>query len=446
VEEVVVNILQALAHKDAFRPFFDRRPGEWESWATWRTFLRVLEGLPLNADDVRVYRQHTERLRLPRGGFRQAHVIAGRRSGKSMMAAVQVTFRAAFVDYSGVLAPGETGLCLCVAASKRQAQVTLGYVKAFFQGILMLRQMVVSETADGLVLNNRIRIEVLASDPRSLRGHTVVCAVLDELAFIGSEVGAITAEEIVRSIRPSMLTIPNALLLGISSPYAKRGLLWQLFRKHFGKDDQTCLIWKAPTHVMNPSIPLEELEAMRLEDPASARAEIDAEFRDDVSGFVTREVLERCVVEGRVANAPGRQSYRAFCDPSGGIGDSMTAAIGHLENGVAIVDCILEKKAPFSPEQAVEEFAAVFEQYGVIKVVGDAYSGMWAAEGFGRYGITYKKSEKPRSELYLAFLARLNSKRVELLDHAGMLNQFVNLERKTARSGKDTVRGWCTSY
>ena len=44
-----------------------------------------------------------------------------------------------------------------------------------------------------------------------------------------------------------------------------------------------------------------------------------------------------------------------------------------------------------------------------------------------------------RSELYLAFLPVLNSGRLELLDNPRMVAQFVGLERRAARSGKDSV-------
>jgi hypothetical protein len=55
------------------------------------------------------------------------------------------------------------------------------------------------------------------------------------------------------------------------------------------------------------------------------------------------------------------------------------------------------------------------------------------------HGIRYEPAELNRSELYLAFLPILNSGRLELLDHPRMVSQFCGLERRTARSGKDTV-------
>ena len=35
--------------------------------------------------------------------------------------------------------------------------------------------------------------------------------------------------EIVAALRPAMATVPGAVLLGISSPYARRGILWQQY-------------------------------------------------------------------------------------------------------------------------------------------------------------------------------------------------------------------------
>src|SRR6478609_3225392 len=35
----------------------------------------------------------------------------------------------------------------------------------------------------------------------------------------------------------AMATVPTAMLLCASSPYARRGALWQAHREHYGKDD-----------------------------------------------------------------------------------------------------------------------------------------------------------------------------------------------------------------
>ena len=42
-----------------------------------------------------------------------------------------------------------------------------------------------------------------------------------------------------------MSTIPNAMLLCASSPYAQRGALFAAFKQHYGKDGDRVLVWKS---------------------------------------------------------------------------------------------------------------------------------------------------------------------------------------------------------
>ena len=72
-------------------------------------------------------------------------------------------------------------------------------------------------------------------------------------------------------------------------------------------------------------------------------------------------------------------------------------------------------------------------------VVGDRYAGECPRERFKVHGVTYRPAEMNRSELYLAFLPLVNSGRLDLLDNARMVAQFIGLERRTSRAGKDSV-------
>ena len=50
--------------------------------------------------------------------------------------------------------------------------------------------------------------------------------------------GANPDAEVIKAIRPSMATIPNAMLLLASSPYARKGVLWDMHRQHHGKSGE----------------------------------------------------------------------------------------------------------------------------------------------------------------------------------------------------------------
>jgi hypothetical protein len=120
-----------------------------------------------------------------------------------------------------------------------------------------------------------------------------------------------------------MATIPGAVLLCASSPYARRGALWDAHRKHFGKEGDPILVWQADTRTMNPGVPQSVIDDAMERDAASATAEFGAQFRSDLEAYVNREAIEACVSTGVYERPPVRDTtYRAFIDPSGGSADS----------------------------------------------------------------------------------------------------------------------------
>ena len=165
-----------------------------------------------------------------------------------------------------------------------------------------------------------------------------------------------------------------------------------------------------------------------------------AQFRTDVEAFVTLEAILACVEPRVFERAPEySHAYFAFVDPSGGSADSFTMSIGHTEGDQVIVDCIRERKSPLSPEVVVDDFCTTLKQYRITSVTGDNYAGQWPADAFAKHGIKYEKAEKPKSQLYLAVLPLINSRKVTLLDNDRMVRQFVGLERKTQWGGKDSI-------
>src|ERR1700730_18180316 len=167
-----------------------------------------------------------------------------------------------------------------------------------------------------------------------------------------------------------------------------RGVLWDAFRRWYGKDDARNLVWKAITRVMNQTVPQEFIDEEYERDPVSADAEDGANFRSDIAEFVSLAVLEACTVEGLFELPPvSGTAYLAFCDPSGGSSDSMTLAIAHHDDGVAVLDCVREVRAPFQPEAVVADFCTTLAAYGVEKVTGDRYAGAWPREQFKKRNV-----------------------------------------------------------
>jgi hypothetical protein len=104
-----------------------------------------------------------------------------------------------------------------------------------------------------------------------------------------------------------------------------------------------------------------------------------------------------------------------------------------------ILDLVRERKPPFSPDGVVEEYATLLKSYGLSEVYGDRYAGQWPQERFNHHGISYRTSERTKSEIYLETLPLLNAGRGEILDNPRLISQLCGLERRTSRSGKDSI-------
>ena len=429
-----MKILQAIDDPALFAPWFRRG-----NWSAWRAFLATVFGLT-PPDGGELHRRCTGRSALNEAAFSEGWLIIGRRGGKSFILALIAVFLAAFHDYRPYLQPGERATIMVLASDKRQARVIMRYATALLEGVPMLRQLIGTSTAESVDLRNLVSLEIHAASFRGTRDHTLAAVLADEIAFWRSEESANPDREILAALRPGMATIPGSMLLCASSPYARRGALYDAYRRHFGQEGSPVLVWQAPSQVMNPSIPDRVIGQAYEEDPASAAAEYGAQFRDDVESYIGCEALNGLVSTGvRERGRISGNRYVGFVDPSGGSRDSMTLAIAHAERDEVILDALREVLPPFSPEAAVKEFAGVLKAYGLRSVSGDRYAGDWPRERFREHGIEYKVADRTRSDLYRDLLPLLNSDRVDLLENQRLVSQLSALERRTSRGGHDTI-------
>lgn len=432
-----ITIIDAVNDPRLFKPWFKDRA----TWQAWFAFLASLFALDMTADQLAIYRQCTGRNDPPTDVARECVLICGRRAGKSFMLALIAVFLATFFDYRRYLQPGERGTIIILAADKKQARTILRYVRGLLTNVPLLKRMIEREVSDGFDLDNSVSIEIGTSNFRSTRGYTIVAALCDEVAFWQvSEDGSNPDFEVLAALRPAMATIPNAMLLVASSPYARRGALYDAYRKHYAKNDDPVLVWQAATRTMNPSVDQRIIDEAMERDPSSAAAEYGASFRTDIEAFISREIVEACIAPGvnERAPVPGIR-YSAFVDPSGGSADSFTLAIAHKEGDAAILDAVRERKPPFSPEDVVREYTTLLKSYCITRVIGDRYAGEWPRERFKVHGITYEAAAKPKSDIYRDLVPILNSRKADLLELPKLQAQLIGLERRTARGGKDSI-------
>lgn len=263
-----MNILQAINDPKLFAHWFERG-----DWTAWRAFLAALFGLPMDDDALAIYQRHTGRVDAPTAAFGEAWLVIGRRGGKSFVMALVAVFLACFRQYRQHLQPGERATVAVLAADRKQARTILRYIGGLLRNVPMLARMIERESAEGFDLSGSVTIEVTTASSRSTRGYTFAAVLADEIAFWPTGDDAADPDtEVLNAIRPGMATIPGATLICASSPYARKGELFEAHQRYHGKDDAPVLVWQAETKAMNPMVPQEVIDSAYERDPASAVA------------------------------------------------------------------------------------------------------------------------------------------------------------------------------
>jgi hypothetical protein len=409
-----------------------------DSWRAWCVMMIAAMGEALTDEERVTFTALTGRAQEPLQRVEEFAAVVGRRGGKSRAMATLAVFIAGLCKHP--LVRGEKGVLLCIAPDSRQSAIVLDYATAAFEQSPILSQLIANRTADTLELTSGVNIEVRAASFRRLRGPTYIAVIADEAAFwFSDEFSANADAEILNAVRPGLATTNGPLIIA-SSPYAKRGVLWETHRKHYGpQGDPLILVAQGASRDFNPSLPQSVVDRALERDRAAATAEYLAQFRIDIETFVAYEIVQACVGD-YIEMAPlSAQHYTAFCDPSGGSADSFTMAVSHKDGERIVIDATREARPPFSPEAVIDDFAALLKTYRVSKVTGDRYAGEFPRELFRKNGISYECAEQPKSDLFRDLLPLLNAGRITLPKSDRLVSQLCGLERRVARSGKDSI-------
>jgi hypothetical protein len=416
-----------------------------------RTLVASLCGEPLTPEMLALYQACTGRAFTPRKAAQRGYVIAGRGSGKTLISAGVVVMMAASRDWHAVTGPGELVTAAIVCPDRRQARVAMRYVRGLLRQSPMLERLIVNETRESIELSTGCVIEVHTASFKSTRGYSFCVVVVDEAAFLPTDHAANPDVELVRAVAPGLARVPGSLLLVISSPYARRGVLWDAHARYYGVDDpeSSVLVWQADTRTMNSTIDQSVVDEALVSDSASAQSEWLGRFRSDLESYIDSETLDRCIVPGRAqcAPVPGTRYICTFDAALGGTvgGDSFTGCVGHYEGDVFTVDHLVEIRPKFNPNTAIDQLVGeLVRPYGGV-VYSDRFAKAFVTDRLRHHGVLHRATDFDRSSAYLAALPQFTAGRVALLDPSlsvvaeRCINQFRNLQRRTGARGKDAI-------
>jgi len=416
-----------------------------DSWATWRAVLKGAFAPDMTPAELTRFQEVAGGRAPPTRAVRELVCAVGRGGGKNSISAALAVFIATTCDTSRLRA-GEYADIACFATDREQAGIAFSYIRELFEDVPLLAGMVkvrgkrLSITDNSIELHNKARISVVTANRRSPRGKTIAACIFDEIGFWFNQDYANPDIEVDTAVSPGLARFPGSLKILISSVNRRAGLLYEKFAQYYGKDDADTLVVTGTSLDFNPTLDTRIIDAELERDPERASAEYLSKWRDDLSLFIDRQLIEASVDHGCRVREPAGHRYVAFCDASSGRGDSFTLAIAHrTADGHYVLDHLWEKPSPFNAEDAVWEACQLLRSYGLSQVTGDKYAIGFTEANFRRHGIAYVTSEKDKSALYLEALPLFTTGRVGLLDNKKLVHQFTSLERRTSPLGKDTV-------
>lgn len=403
--------------------------------------------------------------------FREGWCIFGVRAGKSsMVAAFVVTYEAVCGGHEDKVKPGRPAMCFLIAQDLRMSKYALSSIHEMLRNIPFLeadhptRSWITNRTADRIELKNNITVAVCPPTVKSIRGYDAPVAVLDEVGVWYTMTDSANPDsEIYRQVTSRQAQFEFPKVVGISSPWAKHGLLYERWQQgtngervlcrtcrrtaavtcphdHGGKDaSKGVLVLHAPTALLhNPHVKKEFLAMERRRDPLAFDREYKATFMASVSGFLSGPALEACVDRGVVERPPEPQHvYVAALDPAFRH-DAFACAVAHVDeqHGV-VVDAVRQYKPlpglALDPAVVLADLAPLLRAYGIFT----AYTDQYQLESLGQLALQHGFSLDPvqftatsKAAIYGSLQQLVAQRRLLLLDHAETLQELGMLERR----------------
>ena len=325
----------------------------------------------------------------------QLVLVAGIRTGKSMIAACYALVSARYCDMSGIGIAEEPPKVPVTSIHKRNAKAILGHCV----GLLSLPSLVgwnydgrpPGHKSEKVTVKHRwtgrpITIEIVANSAAAdnLKSFWHAAAIVDETFSIpGKEEAVVNLDDVRKSLIGRIL--PGGRILYEGSPWAAEGPAYDMLEASYGisHDEVACMWTNGPA--MNPvHWTSEKMAEMAIsKDPRVREALVmggQAKFLSDVSGVIPDEaILEsmRPRTGCQVLPPVDQYLYWAVIDPATRR-NAWTLMIGHREGKRLVVDRVHEwipdAGKRLRPAEVLVEVGEIAESYHVYTVYCDQWS------------------------------------------------------------------------
>lgn len=374
--------------------------------------------------------------------------VCGRFSGKSRLGALRLVHLAVTVDLSS-LAPGEIASCPIVAPDIETATHTMRFALSAAQ--LLMPESILWVNARGFAIKREhgrvvtIKVYAASAGGRSIRGRSLPGALLEEMAFFRDSNYRVNDQEILRAITPRVM--PGGQIICLSSPWAKNGLLYELWRDNYGHP-QHALVAHAPTLLMRQGDPnVEHMVAQETaRDPQNAAREFGAQFLEtDASNYFDARAVEQAQSE-ELHERPAEAIVAVGADFGFSHDSSALVALWRDRDRYVVSDIqeLVPSGAPLKPSEVVAHFARILKSTpGASHVVSDLHYRESIREELERHGlflVSGPEGASGKAESYAITRALLHGGQLVLPKHDKLARQLIEVQVRPTAGGAISIQ------
>ena len=408
--------------------------------------------------------------------YPEVWMIWGIRAGKSDRAAATIAaYEATCGGHEAFARPGRPIIVFMIAQDLRMAKYSLHSIKGAIESMPWCAGWIKQVTADRIDLSNGVTIAVTPPTLKSIRGYDSPAATLDEVAVWYTESDSANPDVAIYSqvsSRQAQFAFPK--IVGISSPWSTRGMLYQRYTAGTNGNKITCerhrknryitdcsdcnklrkphqgrLILHGTTASLgNPLIRREWLRSQCDADPRVFARECLSSFSAAVSGFLDYDKLDNAIDQGVISRPPEeRNVYIAAMDPAFRH-DSFAFCIGHAEVGKGVVVDLVKRWVPtpgmsLNPADILPEIAKDIATYRCGVVYSDQYqfealNSLAMNLGFSIIPVDFTATAK--ADIYGNLKALVAQQRLRLTDDPDVLRELKQLEQKLTPGGSVQIQ------
>jgi hypothetical protein len=373
-------------------------------------------------------------------------LICGVRSGKSLIAGAAAFYSALTADLSKLPLHERSRVVVC-APTVANSETTFRLLTGAVNAAPALKALVVGEPTSGEMTVRRedgrhVDILVVAAHRGAvaLRGTWLAGYILEEVAFFGDNATGyiVNGEELLRAA--STRLVPGGQGFIISSPMGPSGLLYNLWRTHFGKPGEV-LVCHAPTMAMNSvTVSPGVIEELRLRDPDAASREFDAVWADQDTALIPAAHIDAAMRCEEILPYVEGHTYTAAMDPAtrGNAWTLVVCSLYHETPHQRIVfakEWIGSKVKPLSPDAVLAEQAQILRDYHLDRCATDQHAADANKDIARRHRLYLYDIASTREEnidLFTSLATKFADGEVELPPDHVLRNDLLGIRKKVS--------------